>query len=89
MDKQPKQDSRQYLNKALGFYYHATGSVMLSVEFEKNNIPLGLNKIWAITKTREKDGHISLIQDSSITPVGMITGQGMVFFEQGVNQPPK
>ena len=83
MNNQPKQDSRLILNTALELYYHATGTVVLSVELEKKDIQLDFNRIWAIAETLEKDGHISLIKDYSMIPVGRITGQGLVFFEQG------
>jgi len=80
----PKQDSRESLNLALKIYYHSPVATTLYKGFEEHGLPCNHIIAKGIDNTLERDGHITVVgKGHSMTPPGMITGQGRVFYESG------
>jgi len=82
--KEQKMDFRQQINKALKIYYNTTGTIVLEEKAVENyDILADRNLFSAIAETVEQDGHVSYLRGYSRLPVGRMTAQGRVFFEQG------
>ncbi len=77
------QDFRKDMNRVLEVFYTKKGTVSILKAIGELNVPLDIVNLDMICNSLEKDGYVSLIKGHSQYPVGQITGQGRIFFEQG------
>lgn len=77
-----KPDFRKDMNAILEVFYKSEGTVNVIREIQKFRIPYS-DTIWMICDSLERDGYVKLFHGHSQSPVGSITGQGKIFFEQG------
>lgn len=77
-----KQDFRKDMNSILEVFYKSGTTVNIIEAMKKFRVPYS-EDIWIICNSLERDGYIEQIHGYSQVPVGNITGQGRIFFEQG------
>lgn len=76
-----KQDFRKDMNSMLEVFYKTKEEDIIKA-IKEFNVPYS-DDIWMICDSLEQDGYIQLLRDPPKLPIGHITGQGKIFFEQG------